>query len=700
MTEMYEQLFKICRGKRVILVTATPLNNTPNDILSQIKLFQNAKKSTLPNPEVRNLQAYFNKLQTRLDGLDRQKDKDEYMRIIRENAEDIRENVLQYLMVRRTRTSIEKYYAKDLKKQKLKFPTVMDPQPVYYQFDKHVDEVFMQSIDLIANKFKYARYTPLLYLREGVSQPEELAQKNMMKFMKVLLLKRLESSFYAFEKSISRFIKYYEAFIREYENGNVYVSKTYMYKIFDLLEQDNLERIDAFLDAKKAHRFSSSDFSHEFIDDLKSDLAILKELKTLWDGVERDPKLETFITMLESQACLKSKKVIVFTEAKETADYLTEKLEGKFGECIIEYHGDSSPADRNAVIDNFDAKSPHKKDNFRILVTTEVLSEGVNLHQSNVVINYDIPWNPTRMMQRVGRINRVDTKFDTIHIFNFFPAGPINELISLQEAAEAKIAAFIEMLGNDARLLTDEEIKSHDLFAKLVSKDTLTGEDEKEDPEIGYLAFLREIRDTNSPLFERIKHLPRKARTGRIYPENDEAVITFFRKGKLRKIYRSTLYGEATKTDELDFLNAAALLKADKKTPKTGIGKTFYPLLDFNKCAFDRVFQEEAALPPGSGSKSSEAKFTKILRAIERSKEFTDDDEKYIRDVLQLIEDGAIPKGTIKKLLQKIEKQPEPLKMLASIKSEITEVYFQPVIGTVDISGPKEVILSEFFTGA
>jgi superfamily II DNA/RNA helicase len=98
----------------------------------------------------------------------------------------------------------------------------------------------------------------------------------------------------------------------------------------------------------------------------------------------------------------------------------------------------------------------------RILVSTEVLSEGVNLHRSNIVINYDIPWNPTRLIQGVGRVNRVDTKFDTIHTFNFSPTQESSDLIKLKEAAEAKIHAFIEMLGADARLLTEgEEIKSH-----------------------------------------------------------------------------------------------------------------------------------------------------------------------------------------------------------------------------------------------
>ena len=150
-------------------------------------------------------------------------------------------------------------------------------------------------------------------------------------------------------------------------------------------------------------------------------------------------------------------------------------------------------------------------------MSTEVLSEGVNLHRSNIVINYDIPWNPTRLIQRVGRVNRVDTKFDTIHTYNFFPTEEGNDLIKLKEAAEAKIHAFIEMLGADARLLTEgEEIKSHDLFAKLTSKKTITGEDEEEESELEYLTEIREVRDKQPDLFARIKRLPKKARSTRL----------------------------------------------------------------------------------------------------------------------------------------------------------------------------------------
>lgn len=112
-TQTYEKLAEICRGKRVILVTATPYNNSPKDILSQIKLFQNAKKSTIPN--VPNIEAFFSSLSNKLNKLDRQIDYSEYIRIVKENSRDIREKVLKYLMVRRTRNEIIKYFGHDLK---------------------------------------------------------------------------------------------------------------------------------------------------------------------------------------------------------------------------------------------------------------------------------------------------------------------------------------------------------------------------------------------------------------------------------------------------------------------------------------------------------------------------------------------------------------------------------------------------------
>ncbi len=693
----YEMLAQICRGKRVILVSATPLNNSPKDILSQLKLFQKAHNSTLPNPKVRDLERYFNRLQERLKDLDRSEDYDEYIRIVKENAKEIREDVLKYLMVRRTRDEIVNDFADDLAKQDLKFPEVIDPNQIFYEFDNNLDKVFTKTIELITSKeFKYSRYTPLLYLKAEISQPEELAQTNMGKFMKILLVKRLESSFHAFKNTLGRFIKSYKTFIREYDRGFVYVSKKHINKIFELLENDEEEAIQRLVDEDKARKFTSKGFRDDFRKNLENDLKILLEVNLLWSSVNYDPKIEKFIDILSKDQILKQNKIIVFTESKETSDYLEKNLKARFGDIVLGFSGQSGTATRGKVIENFDANVRYPKDDYRILITTEVLSEGVNLHRSNVVINYDIPWNPTRVIQRAGRINRVDTKFDCIYTYNFFPTVQSESEIGLKAAAEAKINAFIEMLGADARLLTDgEPIKSHELFSRLSSKKLLTGEDSEEDSELKYLKIIREIRDKDPDLFEKIKRLPKKARTAKKFQDfGYNSVITFFRKGKLRKIFIADKNG----VNESDFFQAAEFLKAEKDMPRETLPKDFYEYLEANKKAFELATIDEIRHFKPSGGRSSETRLMHLIKAIKNAKQFTEDDEGFIGKVLMLIEEGGLPKQTSKNLLKAIKGETDPLKILAMLKRGIPEEFFNPNISdsAANTTGPREVILSEY----
>ena len=276
-------------------------------------------------------------------------------------------------------------------------------------------------------------------------------------------------------------------------------------------------------------------------------MRVLREIENDWKEIGRDPKWGEFKFNLQEDKVLKKSKLLVFTESKETAEYLSRKIEDELNEKTICFTGSSSKKLREEVIENFDARVLKPKNKYRILVTTDTLAEGVSLHRSNVVMNYDIPWNPSRMMQRVGRINRVDTEFGTVHTYNFFPTVESESAIGLQAAAEAKIEAFIEMLGTDAKLLTEnEEIKSFSLFDHLTSKETITGETEhgEEDSELKYLKIIREIQQNNEELFARIKSLPQKARAARKskqtfsdtkLPQN--SVLTYFRIGKLDKFY-------------------------------------------------------------------------------------------------------------------------------------------------------------------
>ena len=189
-------------------------------------------------------------------------------------------------MVRRTRSEIEKYFGDDLKQQKLRFPEVKNPEPVFYELNDEENEIFTKTIELITQQFKYARYMPLLYYRgEGVTQVEKQAQRNLGKFMKILLVKRLESSFYAFRNTLGRFINSYEQFLAELDKGNVYVSKKYSAKIFELLENDNDSAIQRLVDEDKAQRYDSNDFKPEFKQDLESDLETLRSIANKWRSV-------------------------------------------------------------------------------------------------------------------------------------------------------------------------------------------------------------------------------------------------------------------------------------------------------------------------------------------------------------------------------------------------------------------------------
>ncbi len=368
---------------------------------------------------------------------------------------------------------------------------------------------------------------------------------------------------------------------------------------------------------------------------------------------------------------------------------------------VIAFSSKSSEYIRKKVVENYDAnlKKQNQKDDIRILISTDILSEGVSLHRSNVVINYDIPWNPVRMMQRVGRVNRVSKNppFDKIYTFNFFPAGPINKNISLEEAAESKIKAFIEMLGNDARLLTDEEIKSHDLFMKLTSKKLITGEDEEDNPELKYLTFLRDLRDNQKEIYEKVKRLPKKARTARKHNENHNSVLTFFRKGKLRKIFQT----KGDSVEEVDFLKAAEILEAEKNMKREKLGKDFYKHLEANKKEFDAIFTEEGEELKSSGGASHEAKMIKVVKAIIKAEGLTDNDKEYLQEVLTLLKEGGIAKATIKRILKEIEGEINPLKILGRMRSNISPDLFKGTLAktAADISGPKEVILSEYLIG-
>jgi len=695
MSQSYEKLAEICRGKMVVLVSATPFNNTPLDLLSQIKLFQNPKNSTIPG--VKDLERFFNKLNQELKKIDRKKEYNLYIETTKRISKEIRQKVLKYIMVRRTRSEVKKYFGKDLEKQKLSFPEVAKPVSLYYEFDEYEDNLFFETLQFIKD-FKYSRYSPLMYSKEEkYKDPRNIqSQKNMKTFMKMLLIKRFESSIFAFKRTLNRFINSYEAVIREYKKGFVYISKNSNDKFLEFLIEGDDEKIQEMIDLDRADKYEAKNFKTSFLDDLQEDLDSLNILYKKWEKIEKDIKLETFIKKIKEDEILKKNKLIIFTESKETSQYISERIREELKEEVLNFTGDSSNAGRNLVIKNFDSNIGDEN-GYRILITTDILAEGVNLRQSNVVLNYDIPWNPTRVMQRVGRINRLDTKFKKIYTYNFFPTTQSNTELGLEEAAKSKIEAFINLLGNDSQLLTDEEnVTSHTLFNTLNSKEFLEGEGDGEDQnsELKYLTIIKDIRKNEVDLFEKIKKLPKKSRTFRKYEVENNSLLTYFKKGKLDKF----IISNGTSSKELDFFDTAKILECKKDEVLLSFDSIFYELLKLNKKEFDVVSNENFIDDDGKIRNFGNInKFIKILKALNNYSGFTDIQTEYINKLLEVSEAGLLPKQTVKKVIQKINNESNALNILEIIRDTIPENFLNDSYSNKNIDSKleTEVILSE-----
>lgn len=251
--------------------------------------------------------------------------------------------------------------------------------------------------------------------------------------MRTLMVKRLESSFFAFKQSLKRLEKATDNMINMFEKDRIFIAPDL--NINDLIEKGFTDEQILILIEKKGDNnkeFSASDFTPDFLANLKIDKEKIADLIKRWDKINFDPKMDAFVKELNNKLFDKkynqSGKLVIFTESTETAKEIEEKLkQNNFTKTLT--IDSSNRKDKEAAIrKNFDANLEEseweKKDEdiFDIIITTEVLAEGINLHRSNIIVNYDVPWNATRLMQRIGRVNRIGTKADEIFVFNFYPS--------------------------------------------------------------------------------------------------------------------------------------------------------------------------------------------------------------------------------------------------------------------------------------
>lgn len=706
-TSQYQLLHEICYGKKVILITATPLNNSIYDFYPLITLFQPAKNSTIPG--IKNLEGFFVNARNRLKKLD--KSTPEYIEEVKNISKEVRNKVLKYILVRRTRRDVKEYFSNDIKKQGLFFPEVDAPHRIVYQYDEKTNEIFDTTISKLKH-FTFARYQPGNNLKATFKRSdfEQTQERNLVGFIKTMLIKRLESSRFAFLQTVSRFINSYEQFIKMYNSGTVYISKKV--DVYDYLESENEdELIEALENDSKAKIYEANQFNNDFIDKLEFDLSILKWMKDSWSKIDKDFKKDAFIQALKSDEYLKDNKILIFSESMETGLDLYNSLYEDFGNSVLFYSSgecryENKSVSPNTVKDlihkNYDPKYYETLDDIKVLITTDVLAEGINLHRSNIIINYDLPWNPTRVLQRVGRVNRVGSKFDKIHIYNIFPSATADNELNLEDNIKAKIQAFHETLGEDAKYLTEEEeTTNHKLFGenfydKVTNKDTYNEDESEENSDLKYIKILEDIRDNDNELFNKVKYLPKKSRTARKIKADKNSVITFFRKGPLERFYLS----DGKTTVNLGFEDAVKYFECDKNCEKQAVPHEFYHLLQANKDEFFKPNEEDDIQVKKTGG-SSNHKYVRLRIdfAIKEGR-LTDVQEDYMKKILALYDEGKIINEISKSIKDAIEKELDSVKVYQIIKNNIPETYLTNKTEVKkDENVHTEIILSEFLIG-
>ncbi len=519
-TEAYARLERICKEggelgrKNVILVSATPVNNEPLEILNLINLFQDTRASSLG---VTDLTTFFQDKQGRfVEAKRRGTSRSEAHEEVKLIYEEIRNLVLADITIRRTRSDLldNELYKKDLIDQGISFPKVQDPRSIGYFLDSDVDTLFDDTLEALTRGLAYAYHRRLHYLRGKARERFDIPENTFVQLADLLrrfFMKRLDSSFEAFRSSLHNFGRDNSSLLSMYRQGRIYYSNSI--SVSDFVGNEDLDGLLFALETQRAtdpsiSEFLPSDFDPSFERDLVSDSAVLSSLIERWDAVAEDPKFDEFAGHLDTwlrEGSNPGRRLVVFSESEDTVRMLEKRLADLGRKDVLAVSAEDRDGKELAIRSNFDANYPAaaKEDRYRILIATDVLAEGVNLHRANTIVNYDTPWNSVRMFQRVGRVNRVGSIADKVFIYNFFPLARVEDQIELKKKAEMKLQAFHSAFGEDAAIYSPLEEVGH--FGLYGGKGM---EDEGPSPKLRLLLDLRRLKEEEPTRYEKILALP------------------------------------------------------------------------------------------------------------------------------------------------------------------------------------------------
>lgn len=698
-TEAYERLMQICANRSVILLTATPFNNAPSDIFALLKLFIPPGKSTLTldeklaarfaryNSEFRKLsyilryhnaggekKARAERYYTEIFDTPSPIDLARTRRRVKQLADEIRA-VIEPVVIRRNRLDLKNdpVYAKEV----TELSQVEDPRELFYEltqeqsafYDQVIHEYFGED-----GRFRGAIYQPYAYeKRHQLNQLDEegnfiyFQQRNLYEFMRRLLVKRFESSFGAFAKSIDNFIRVHEivlAFIEK--TGRYILERSLIEKIWEedeeTIEQalqeftDRLAEDKVKLDPRHDRVYVIKEFHEpeQFLRDIRSDLALLQHIAARVEElglVVNDPKSTRLIhavreiLQIENAVTEPRRKVVIFTEYQDTVEHIAPTLETAFPGRVLRADGHLSKRFFEELLANFDAGYPQDKqrDDFDILVATDKLSEGVNLNRAGAVINYDIPWNPTRVIQRLGRINRIGRKvFEKLYIYNFFPTEQGAEVVKSREIAAQKMFLIHNTLGEDAKIFAPEETPSSAELFKRINRNP------EEEEEESLLTTIRKefyaIKEKYPDIVNGLADFPARVKTAKT-GEQDQLLV--FRRKGLQLFIHSVpdTANEKLEVRPLMIEEALPYIRCQPDTPREPLSSRFWT-------AYEKIksFREQIIMPRSEQSLLAKAQ-SNLNSACQRH---AADLEEYLPFIQMLLRDlkeyQTLPKYTLRRL--------------------------------------------------
>lgn len=501
---LMEDIIKAGVKTKVLMLSATPVNNRMNDIKNQIAFITEGKNDALKNNGIPNIENTLRKAQTVFNRWSELPEKDRTTKAFVEMMDLEYFKLLDTLTIARSRKHIEKYYNVA---EIGKFPNRLKPINECPEIDTQGEFPPIGEVNKMINRLTLGLYAPLRYIRsdkrasyeqkydmsvgDGRSVFKQVDRENqLIHLMRVNLLKRMESSIHSFALTVEKIARRIDETldIIEKHAGEYHPDLNIEELDFD---EEGLDIDDLVFGSKVKVLLQDMDLI-KWRQDLEIDLEELQQIFRSAKVItpDRDNKLQTLksriVGKIQHPINDGNGKLIIFTAFADTAEYLYQNIApqmakmGKYTALVTGGTGTNKstipiPAsmkkniklsDLNTVLTLFsplskDGKSifPDMQDEIDVLIATDCISEGQNLQDCDYLINYDIHWNPVRIIQRFGRIDRIGSKNTDIQLLNFWPTDDLNAYIDLAERVKGRMVLLDVSATGEENIIDDRTTK-------------------------------------------------------------------------------------------------------------------------------------------------------------------------------------------------------------------------------------------------